>query len=243
MCHNMETSYMDIGYDACIQSYPDTMHFSHVQAPHVDSTNLSSLEMNITPRVGGDNVAVEPKDDDDSDAGENMPHENRMQVVAQGLEDDDEEVEASYANNEYVEPDDPHPNKLEGDSWVRSTYVKNIRAEFNLSTVRTAIDDLKVGDIFETKVKLLEAITEWSIMRRVSFTQVKSNKTNYTAVCTFIVEGDDAFRYVCPQRLHASVSNNLCRYFMIKKYIGEHTCSQPSLNYNHRKATAFFCAM
>ena len=39
-------------------------------------------------------------------------------------------------------------------------------AEFNLSTVRTAIDDLKVGDIFETKVKLLEAITEWSIMRR-----------------------------------------------------------------------------
>ena len=109
MCHNMETSYMDFGYDTYIQSYPDTMHFSHVQAPHVDSTNLSSLEMNITPRVGGDNVAVEPKDDDDSDAGKNMPHENTMQVAAQGLEDDDKEVEAGYTNNKCVEPEDPHP--------------------------------------------------------------------------------------------------------------------------------------
>jgi len=27
---------------------------------------------------------------------------------------------------------------------------------------------------------------------------------------------------------------------MIKKYIGEHTCSQPSLNSNHRKATTYF---
>jgi len=27
---------------------------------------------------------------------------------------------------------------------------------------------------------------------------------------------------------------------MIKKYIGEHTCSQPTLNSNHRKATASF---
>ena len=52
------------------------------------------------------------------------------------------------------------------------------KVEFSLSTVRTVIDDLKVKDICETKVKLLEAITEWSIMRGVSFMQVKKNKTN-----------------------------------------------------------------
>jgi len=61
MCHNMETSYTDFGYDAYIQSYPDT-------------TNLSLVKMNITPSVGGNNVVVEPEDDDDPDAGENIPH-------------------------------------------------------------------------------------------------------------------------------------------------------------------------
>jgi len=30
-----------------------------------------------------------------------------------GLEDDDEEVEAGYANSEYIEPEDPHPNEFE----------------------------------------------------------------------------------------------------------------------------------
>ena len=153
MCHNMETSYMDFGYDAYNQSYPNT-------------TNISPVEMNITPTIGGDNAVVEPEDNDDLDGGENVPNENSMQVAAQGLEND-EEVEACYANNEYVESEDPHPDELEGDGWVHSTCVENIRAEFNLSTVRTAIDDLKVGDMFETKVKLLEVITEWSIMRGV----------------------------------------------------------------------------
>ena len=49
---------MDFECNVCIQSYPDT-------------TNLSPLEMNITPTVGGDNVVVEPEDDDDPNAGDN----------------------------------------------------------------------------------------------------------------------------------------------------------------------------
>jgi len=146
---------------------------------------------------------VEPEDDDDPDGDENVPHENSMQVAAEGLEDDDEEVKAGYANNEYVEPEDPHLDELEGDGWVHSTCVENIRAEFNLSTIRTAVDDLKVGDIFEIKVKLLEAITEWSIMCGVLFTQVKSNKTNYTAVCAIMVEGDNTSKDLCLWRLYA----------------------------------------
>ena len=59
-------------------------------------------------------------------------------------------------------------------------------------------DDLKVGDIFKTKVKLLKVITEWSIMCGVSFTQVNINKMNYTAVCASRIEGDNASRDVCP---------------------------------------------
>ena len=109
---------MEFGYDAYIQLYPDT-------------TNLSPVEMNITPTVGGNNAMVEPEDDDDPDSGENVPHENSMQVAAQGLKDDNEEVEIGYANNEYVEPEDLHPDELEGDGWVHSTCMENIRAEFN----------------------------------------------------------------------------------------------------------------
>ena len=135
------------------------MHFSHVQAPQVDSTNLFPPEMNITPTehpnsicvmnnmapfcVGpanrGDNAVVEPKDDDDPDAVNNVPLENSMQVATQRHEDDDKEVEAGYANNKYVKPEDQHPDELEGDGWVHFTYVENIRAEFNLSLVRMMI--------------------------------------------------------------------------------------------------------
>jgi len=32
---------------------------------------------------------------------------------------------------------------------------------------------LKVGDIFESKIKLLQVLSEWSIMRSVSFKPVK----------------------------------------------------------------------
>ena len=77
-------------------------------------------------------------------------------------------------------------------------------------------DELKMGDIFETKVKLFETITEWFIMHGVSFAQVKSNKMNYTAACAFIAEGDNAFRDVCSWTLHASAPKNSCGYFIIK---------------------------
>jgi len=40
--------------------------------------------------------------------------------------------------------------------------VENIAYEFNKSTTPTATEDLKVRDIFESKVKLLRVITVWS---------------------------------------------------------------------------------
>ena len=69
--------------------------------------------------------------------------------------------------------------------------MKNITSKFNKSATSTATEDLKVGVIFESKVKLLQAITEWSIKHGVSFAPVKINRTCYTTVCTFIIEGDN----------------------------------------------------
>ena len=73
------------------------------------------------------------------------------------------------ANNEYVEPIDLHPDELEGDDWVNSTCVEHITSEFNRSSIPTGTGDLKMGDLFESKVKLLQAITEWSIQHGVPF--------------------------------------------------------------------------
>ena len=83
---------MDFGYDAYIQSYQDTMHFFHVQAAHIDSTNLSPLRL----EDGGDNAVAEPEDDNDPNASVNVLHENSMQVAAQGLEDNDEAVSYTH---------------------------------------------------------------------------------------------------------------------------------------------------
>ena len=49
MFNNMSTSYMKFGYNAFMQSYPNTMHFSYAQVPQVDLTNFTPLSMNITP--------------------------------------------------------------------------------------------------------------------------------------------------------------------------------------------------
>ena len=51
--------------------------------------------------------------DDDSHKGYNILQENGMQVAVQGVEDDTEWVNDAHANNEYVEPEDPHLDEFE----------------------------------------------------------------------------------------------------------------------------------
>jgi len=75
--------------------------------------------------------------------------------------------------------------------------VQSITSELNKSTTPTDTKNLKVGDIFESKVKLLQAITEWLIKREVSFTPVKTSKSCYKTVCASVIEGDNICRDVC----------------------------------------------
>jgi len=96
--------------------------------------------------------------------------------------------------------------------------VEHITSEFNRSEALTTMDDLKMGDIFESKVKMLQVITEWSIACGVSFMHVKTNRTLYTTFCASIIEGDNVGRDVCLWRMHASVSKGSGGYFKIKSY-------------------------
>jgi len=85
-----------------------------------------------------------------------------MQVATQDLDTD--QVENVQANNEYVELTDPHFDKFEDDDWVTSTRVEHITYEFNRSKASTDTDDLKVGDIFDSKVKILKQLSNGSLL-------------------------------------------------------------------------------
>ena len=78
--------------------------------------------------------AVYENNDDDPNAGEDVPQENSMLFAAQSFEDDVDHADVGYTNNEYVEPKDHNPDEFEDDVWVNSTYVKNITTEFNRYT-------------------------------------------------------------------------------------------------------------
>ena len=60
--------------------------------------------------------------------------------------------------------EDPHPDEFKDNNWVDTTIVENISAEHNRSSPPTATNDLKAGDIFELDAKLLQAISECSII-------------------------------------------------------------------------------
>jgi len=76
--------------------------------------------------------------------------------------------------------------------------VEHISSEFNRLIAPIATNDLKVGDIFESKVELLQEITKWSIARGVSFVPMKTNRICYIVVCASIIEGYNVGRNVCP---------------------------------------------
>ena len=178
----------------------------------------------------------ENSDEDESNESDDLLQENNMQVAAQDLEDDINRGEDVQANSKYVESIDFQHGEFEDDEGKSDkcgTY--NFWVQYVTGT-----ENLKVGDIFESKVKLLQVITEWFIQRGVSFSPVKTNRACYTIICTSIIEGDNESRDVCLWRLHTSVLESSVGYFKISSYIWKHTYNQPSLRSNHRKVSLSF---
>ena len=93
-------------------------------------------------------------DDNNSDEDDNVVQENSMQVSAEGDENNTKWVDGAYANNEYVGLENSYPDEFQDKDWVDMIIVENITGEHNKSALPTTTDDWKVGDRFETKVKL-----------------------------------------------------------------------------------------
>ena len=79
----------------------------------------------------GDDEVQKNSDDYESEESDNVLREDSMQLALQDLDYDNDEGGVVQANNEYVEPIDPHPDKLEGDDWVNSACVEHITSEFS----------------------------------------------------------------------------------------------------------------
>jgi len=62
------------------------------------------------------------------------------------------------ANNEYIEPINPHPDEFENADLINSTCVEYMSSDSNRLTTPNATDDLNVRDIFKSKVELQQAI-------------------------------------------------------------------------------------
>ena len=107
-------------------------------------------------------------------------------------------------------------DEFEGENWNDMTVMENVSVEHTWYAPAYVTDDLKIGDIFESKVKLLRALCEWSIVQSVSFEPIKMNKKCYIAVC----DADDADGgNTWLWRVHASDQKESSGYFKIKIYV------------------------
>ncbi|XP_020272656.1 uncharacterized protein LOC109847831 [Asparagus officinalis] len=105
----------------------------------------------------------------------------------------------------------------------------------------------RVGDLFETRDQLVDAIWDYSIKKLVIFKQIKSNRTSYEAIYFMNtqrkgqVEENEA-DYACPWKLYAFTGKKHNRYFKITEYCSVHTYSNPMFEQDHSGASASYIA-
>ena len=157
----------------------------------------------------------------------------RMQVNNEPLNYDFPAADDNDADSDEAEMEVPLDDDLCTAQMLARSVVANLQfssERFSTSCVQAGFS---VGMVFETKDKFLQQLTEWSILHAVSYKPIKSNKTQYTAICT--VEGN------CPWRIHAIVSKkSKSGWWKIRNYPSEHTCVNLIVNSNHKQATSKF---
>ncbi|XP_020266359.1 uncharacterized protein LOC109841831 [Asparagus officinalis] len=148
---------------------------------------------------------------------------DNMQFVGEDDEENLDWPDKAYVNNEYVEYEEPPPDEFEDDEWVRSSTAHDIR--IGESSSNRGDDEevpFRVGELFETKDQLVDAIRDYSIKKLVKFKQIKSNRTSYEAICFMNTqrqgraEGNES-DYACPWKLYAVAGKKHNEYFRDQK--------------------------
>ncbi|XP_048620100.1 uncharacterized protein LOC125590546 [Brassica napus] len=97
-----------------------------------------------------------------------------------------------------------------------------------LSPTTRGAGDIKVNRYFKTKGELMLRMKKWALEWKFEYKTVSSNKSRVLLSCV-----DDN----CTWRMRAT-KLPLSDFFVVKKYVHEHTCDTTHRNANHRQASA-----
>ncbi|XP_020258872.1 uncharacterized protein LOC109835301 [Asparagus officinalis] len=192
------------------------------------------------------------QEDNESVESENDDEEEGLQINSMTLIDRDDgenqHIDGCYVNNEYVVLEDPPPDELQGDEWIDNSAMESVPIGTN-SGVDTQAEDFSfmMGDLYDSKGKLIHAIRTYSIAKNVKFRPTKNNTTSYNVVC-FYRKDDDVEdnsghhdgNARCPWKLNSRSGARVCGQFKITAYNGLHTCSNPRLEMNNKNASSSF---
>ena len=97
-----------------------------------------------------------------------------------------------------------------------------------LSPTTRGAGDIKVNRYFKTKGELMLRMKKWTLEWKFEYKTVSSNKSRVLLSCV-----DDN----CTWRMR-DTKLPLSDFFVVKKYVHEHTCDTTHRNANHRQASA-----
>ncbi|KAL0715629.1 hypothetical protein Bca4012_064951 [Brassica carinata] len=97
-----------------------------------------------------------------------------------------------------------------------------------LSPTTRGADDIKVNSYFKTKGELMLRMKKWALEWKFEYKTVSSNKSRVLLSCI-----DDN----CTWRMRAT-KLPLSDFFVVKKYVHDHTCDTTHRKANHRQASA-----
>ena len=188
-----------------------------------------------------ENEANMAEDDEEVDTvNENL---DSMAFVSHDLEDHISWIENFNANNEDVEFEDPLLDDIEIEHMLHVSQVNP--QQFGNVCVEDVIT-FHVGDSFDTKELLVQAVSEYSLRKGVVYKAVKNNRKNIKFVCGLhedvCPDSTIPCNAQCPWKLRAYAGSRSQNKFKITEIGDDHTCSNPTLQKRHKRATTKFVA-
>ncbi|XP_048623585.1 uncharacterized protein LOC111205747 [Brassica napus] len=170
---------------------------------------------------------------------EDLLYEDLMKIVSEDFSVKEEEISLSYGVstvplNALPDFSPVHIGLLrsllyEGVSTVPLNALPNFSpVHIGLSPTTRGAGDIKVNSYFKTKRELMLRMKKWALEWKFEYKTVSSNKSRVLLSCV-----DEN----CTWRMRA-IKLPLSDFFVVKKYVHEHTCDTTHRKANHGQASA-----
>ncbi|XP_048599717.1 uncharacterized protein LOC125579867 [Brassica napus] len=170
---------------------------------------------------------------------EDLLYEDLMKIVSEDFSVKEEKISLSYGvstvpSNALPDFSPVHIRLLQSLLYEGvSTVPLNALPDFSpvhigLSPTTRGAGDIKVNSYFKTKRELMLRMKKWALEWKFEYKTVSSNKSRVLLSCV-----DEN----CTWRMRA-IKLPLSDFFVVKKYVHEHTCDTTHRKANHRQASA-----